>query len=236
MKTDEERLRDSQRAWIDEIVEKHGETYTSIARKAKLTPTTLTRFMNKEADANHNLSAKTEAKIRAVFSDVAIKRPELIRVSNLSHVPIVGVVQAGLWQSDFVLSEYTAAEFIEVTPDPRYPHFQRVAFRVQGDSMNLVYVPGTVVLAIRFYDLGRNPRTGEKVIAVRQSNGVEEATVKEIEIMPDGRVALWPRSTNPEYSQAIIVPDMSALAPFADDGGHPEVRIEALIVQSIRLE
>lgn len=153
---------------------------------------------------------------------------------DLGRVPLVGKVQAGLWQSDFLTDEFYASEFVSAPPDGRFPGLPRVAFKVIGDSMDRLYPEGTVILAIRFFDLARAPKTGEKVIVIRQSDGFDEATVKEIEILEDGRIALWPRSTNPEHSAAIIAPNLDSV--FPDDGCHPDIRIEALVTQSIRIE
>jgi len=228
-------VREGQKAWIDEIKRVTGHSYSRIAKEIGVTPTTINRFMDDER-SSHSLSATTEAKLTERYGKSPKPERHVTPVNNMSHVPIVGVVQAGLWQTDFVQYEYAAEEYVEVSPDPRYPYLQRAAFRVQGDSMDLLYPAGTVVLAVRFYDLGRPPKTGEKVIAVRQKDGVEEATLKQVEVREDGTVILWPRSSNPEYSQAIIAPNMDAILTFADDGAHPEVRIEALVVQSIRLE
>lgn len=175
------------------------------------------------------------AELLGLIEGLAPRNSRLEPSERFAPVPLVGTVQAGLWQSDFLSYEFYTEESVLAPPDPRYPGLPRVAFRVMGDSMDRLYPEGTIILAIRFYDLARAPRTGEKVIAVRQTDGVEEATIKEIELLPDGRVALWPRSSNPEYAMAIIAPTVEELM-FPDDGAHPEVRVEALVVQSIRLE
>lgn len=226
-------VRERQQAWINKIREDSGDSYAAIARRAGVAASTVVRFMNSKS-ASHSLSAETEAKISAAYCSEPAKGLDIITVEGMARVPIVGAVQAGNWQSGFMEHEYHAAEFIIAPPDPRYPLIPRVAFRVRGDSMDRLYPPGTIILAVRFYDLARPPKTGEKVIVIRQSEGFEEATVKEIELLEDGRVALWPRSTNPEHSAAIIAPSLQDI--FADDGGHPDVRVEALVIQSIRLE
>jgi len=228
-------VRERQRAWINQIREATGHAYARIARESGLAPSTLVRFMNDE-ESVHSLSATTEGKILNKYGARPEQAHALERITNFIRVPVVGVVQAGLWQAHFMPDEYVPEDYVMAPVDPRYPEIQRVAFKVMGDSMDLLYPQGTIVLAVRFYDLARPPKTGEKVIVVRQTDGVEEATVKEIELLADGRVALWPRSSNPEHSMALIVPEMHSLLAFPDDGAHPEVRIEALVVQSIRLE
>ena len=55
-------LRDQQLAWLDHISTNSGLTITEIARAAKLHPSSLTRFKNKN-DAGHTLTSKTVKKI-----------------------------------------------------------------------------------------------------------------------------------------------------------------------------
>lgn len=229
----QDELRDRQKAWIERIKQATGKSYTEIARESGCAASTVYRFMGGQSD--HCLSAATEAKIKARFGDNPEKIDAAIPVP-MSAIPVVGIVQAGLWQAEYARPFAMADEFVSVGPDPRYAGLQRSAFKVLGDSMNLLYPPGTTVIAVSFYDLGRGPKTGEKVIVVRKVDGYEEATIKEIEILADGRVALWPRSTNPEYSQALILPVNSFSDDFPDNGCHPEYRIVGLVTQSIKLE
>lgn len=226
-------VRENQRAWINQIRDATGDAYAAIARKSGVAPSTVVRFMNDET-ATHSLSATTEAKISSAYNIAPISKPTLEPVADFFRVPVAGYVQAGVFQSGF--SSGTPSEYIPVAPDHRYPNAPRVAFRVRGDSMNLLYPEGTIVLAVRIGDLARAPKSGEKVIVIRQTNGDQEATIKEIEICDDGRVVLWPRSTNPEFSAAIILPSMRGAMELPDNGCMPEYWIEGLIIQSIRPE
>lgn len=226
-------LRAKQKAWIDRIKNATGKSYTEIARESGCAASTVYRFMN--GDSLYCLSAATEAKIRSKFGETPEKIDRIIPIS-ISSIPVVGIVQAGLWQAEYARPFNSVDEFVSVGPDPRYPGIPRCAFKVIGDSMNLLYPSGTTVIVVSFFDLARTPKTGEKVIVVKSVDGYEEATIKEIEILNDGRVALWPRSTNPEYSQAIILPDYSSISDIPDDGCHKEYRIAGLVTQSIRLE
>lgn len=229
----QDELRARQQEWIERIKNATGKSYTEIARESGCAASTVYRFMN--GQSQHCLSAATEAKIRAKFGDNPIK-PEIVVPTSVAAIPVVGIVQAGLWQADYVRPFDAVDEFVNVGPDPRFPGIKRCAFKVIGDSMNLLYPSGTTIIAVSFYDIARAPKTGEKVIVVRCVDGFEEATVKEIEIMKDGKVVLWPRSTNPEFSQAIVLPSLSYLSDTPDDGCHPEYRIVGLVTQSIRLE
>ncbi len=57
-------LREQQLAWLDNIVSSSGLTLTDIARRAKLNPSTLTRFRARD-DSGHVLTARTVQKIEA---------------------------------------------------------------------------------------------------------------------------------------------------------------------------
>ncbi len=151
-----------------------------------------------------------------------------------SPVPIVGTVQAGRWQTDYEVEN--PIEFVSIPGDSRYPYIERFAFKVRGDSMDLLYPDGTIVIAARLFDIAREPRTGDKVIVVKTSNGLEEATLKEVEIREEGQVVLWPRSSNPAHSQAIVLPSLPVAEGFPDDGCHGEYRIAGIVIQSLRPE
>ncbi|MBS1096376.1 LexA family transcriptional regulator [Gluconobacter sphaericus] len=226
-------VREKQRAWINQIRDRFGETYAGIARKSGMAPSTVVRFMNDET-ATHSLSAKTEAKIAAAFNVEPAAKTALEPISDFNRVPVIGYVQAGVFQHGF--SQDYSSEYVSVSPDHRYPNLPRVAFRVRGDSMDLLYPEGTIVLAVRINDLARAPKTGEKVVVIRQTNGDQEATIKQIEIKEDGKVVLWPRSSNPEFSAAIVLPSMADLVEMPDNGCRPEYWIEGVIIQSIRPE
>lgn len=227
-------VRSRQRTYILDIRDQTGKSFSQIARTVGVAPSTIVRFMNDEA-ANHSLSATTMARLENEFGPLTPQSNALIPSNSSELVPMVGRIQAGLWQSGDMFAQEGYSEFISITPDDRYPGIKRWAFRVQGDSMDLLYPSGTIVVAVSYCDIARLPKTGDKVIAIRQENGLEEATLKEIEIRDDGRVVLWPRSTNPDFSQAIVLPK-SSLNPFPDNGCHDEYRIAGMIIQSIRRE
>jgi DNA-binding phage protein len=63
-------IRDLQRKWLQQIVEKHSTTITGIAKKAGLTPTTLTRLMN-DPSHQHLLSTVSVNKISLAFGEPA---------------------------------------------------------------------------------------------------------------------------------------------------------------------
>lgn len=234
MPKDVRTLRSEQQSYIDEIKDRTGKSYSAIARAIGAAPSTIVRFMDDTA-SSHSLSAKTMEKLKIVFDLPSVNVPNIEHLVYSEPVALAGSIQAGVWQDTGLFTPQAPPEYIMIAPDERYPGIRRWAFRVRGDSMDKIYPDGTIIIAVSFFDLCRQPKTGDKVIAIRKERGLEEATLKEIEILADGSVALWPRSTNPKFSQAIII-NNSIDDNMPDDGCHSEYRIEGLVIQSIRRE
>ncbi|WP_179193863.1 LexA family transcriptional regulator [Acetobacter malorum] len=234
MPKDVRTLRSEQQSYIDGIKNRTGKSYSAIARAIGAAPSTIVRFMDDTA-SSHSLSAKTMEKLKIVFDLPSVSVPNIEHLVYSEPVALAGSIQAGVWQDTGLFTPQAPPEYIMIAPDERYPGIRRWAFRVRGDSMDKIYPDGTIIVAVSFFDLCRQPKTGDKVIAIRKEHGLEEATLKEIEILADGSVALWPRSTNPKFSQAIII-NNSIDDNIPDDGCHSEYRVEGLVIQSIRRE
>lgn len=234
MPKDVRTLRSEQQSYIDGIKDRTGKSYSAIARAIGAAPSTIVRFMDDTA-SSHSLSAKTMEKLKIVFDLPSVSVPNIEHLVYSEPVALAGSIQAGVWQDTGLFTPQAPPEYIMIAPDERYPGIRRWAFRVRGDSMDKIYPDGTIIVAVSFFDLCRQPKTGDKVIAIRKEHGLEEATLKEIEILADGSVALWPRSTNPKFSQAIIISN-TIDDNIPDDGCHSEYRIEGLVIQSIRRE
>lgn len=148
------------------------------------------------------------------------------RSDALRNVEIVGIVQAGVWREAVELP----IEDRRMLPLPIPATFEGMpvqAFDVRGPSMDEIYPHGTVIVGVKFLDLGRSPRSGERVVAVRSNDqGMWESTCKEFRIDRDGKPRLWPRSTHPNFQQPIVLePD-------------PEETLEVvwLVIMSVRPE
>lgn len=117
--------------------------------------------------------------------------------------------------------------------------------------MDRVYPEGTIVVCIRYSDIGREPKAGERVICLRRDAGGEyEATIKEYQVDEQGRHILWPRSADPEFQQPIVLtgptlpvaagqevlPSTVSAGRIFDDGGEPDLVIAALVTGSWRRE
>jgi transcriptional regulator with XRE-family HTH domain len=138
---------------------------------------------------------------------------------------IKGEVAAGVWRA---AAEWPEPDWQSFTGrsdvDARVEH--RFGLRVVGDSMDLLYPPGSIIECVSTF--GRvEAAPGKRVVILRKNDRQEyEATVKEL-VEQDGELWAVPRSTN------------LAHRPFKlneEEPGILEMRIVAVVVASIRPE
>lgn len=153
---------------------------------------------------------------------------ERVTAANLGPmIPIQGAVAAGVWRERM---EYDESEWETFTgaPDVEAPMSHRFGLRVEGDSMDVLYPPGTVLECVRYWGEHIIPN-GKRVIVQRvRSDGEVETTVKEY--FEDGTGIVWlvPRSNNPAFQ-----------SPFRVDqpeSGIESISVVALVVASTRYE
>lgn len=147
------------------------------------------------------------------------KRPVLESVPLGPQLSLKGTVAAGVWlEAEEMLTDEW--ETFTGRADVRSPIADRFGLRVQGDSMNEIYPPGTILECVRYY--GDEPiANGRRVIVERTCvDGLKEATVKEYFKDDKGVEWLVPRSRNPAFQ-----------APFRCD--QPEANIERIEVTAI---
>lgn len=142
----------------------------------------------------------------------------------LTTINVIGSIQAGVWVEALEWPQRDQYE-LDLPIPQRYQGAPVVAFEVHGPSMDMVYPDGSVVVCVKFLDLGRRPRHMERVVALRQRNGEMEATIKEYRIDSDGTARLWPRSTHPQHQTP------TDLRPGDDD-----LQVAYLVIGSYRPE
>lgn len=138
---------------------------------------------------------------------------------------IKGEVAAGIWRA---AAEWPESDWQTFTGrsdvDAKVEH--RFGLRLVGDSMDLVYPPGSIVECVSVFG-NTEPAPGRRVVILRKNDRQEyESTVKEL-VEQNGELWAVPRSTNPAHR------------PFRLDEAEPgilETRIVAVVVASIRPE
>lgn len=142
----------------------------------------------------------TPSGYHAVANPTAVSSPVPMR-----PIRVVGHVQAGLFQEALEWPPDAQWEvFVPVSPS--YSTLPITALEVRGPSMDDLYPHGSLVVCVKFIDLGREPRSGERVVVHRTlPNGLTEASVKEYRIDRDGQARLWPRSSHPDFQAPVAV-------------------------------
>lgn len=111
---------------------------------------------------------------------------------------IKGEVQAGVWKEAW---ELPADEWEMFTgrADVKASQRDRFGLRIVGQSMDLIYPPGSIVECVAYR--GDEPiDSGRRVVVQRERlDGTLETTVKEMVRSPEGGEWLVPRSTNPAF-------------------------------------
>lgn len=140
---------------------------------------------------------------------------------------VKGAVAAGVWLEAREEPEDDWRSFTG-RPDVVAPIRDRFGLQVEGDSMNDLYPPGTIVECVSFLG-GAEIESGRRVIVERvREDGEREVTVKEYIRGDDGAEWLMPRSSNPAFQTPYKVGER--------DQGIAEVRILAVVVASYRYE
>ncbi len=132
-------------------------------------------------------------------------RPRRGPAMAMAPIYVRGAVQAGAWKEAM---EWPRDDWfpIAVPPGGRVRRLPRFGLTVRGPSMNAVYPDRATLICVRFSDLGRAPRSGDRVICQRVNrNGMIEATVKEL-VIANGVAWLWPRSDHPAHQTPIRLP------------------------------
>lgn len=138
---------------------------------------------------------------------------------------IKGEVAAGVWRAAVEWPEDEWQTFTgrpDVTADIQH----RFGLRLIGDSMDLVYPPGTIVECVSLFGHAE-AQPGKRVVVIRRDeNNQFEATVKEL-VERDGELWLIPRSSNPAHAPIRLSDPMPGIV---------ETRIAAVVVSSYRPE
>jgi transcriptional regulator with XRE-family HTH domain len=160
-----------------------------------------------------------------LLTDLNVRQLE--HLDRQQQVWCIGEVAAGVWREVF---EWPPDDRLPVTlslTDTRWRSAQRQALRVAGDAMDDVYPSGSLIVFVRFADIGRRPQNGDRVIVLRKNRaGHTEATVKVYSKDAQGRRWLIPKSSNPQHKAILL-----------DEPEHGEtIDIMGLVVGSQTLE
>jgi len=126
--------------------------------------------------------------------------PSVTAASEAKFIEVIAVVEAGVWREAVELP----VEDRKQIPAPYLPGFEDAdvfALQVRGQSMNMVYPEGSIAFFVRPEDL--TPAEGHIVVVVSKRGDLYETTLKELGRDNKGKVALYPRSTDPRHQTPI---------------------------------
>lgn len=178
-----------------------GENLQKIAKYLNVTMQTVSNYENEKRD----MTPETILKLADYFgvstdyllgkSDIRKQDSNVFPIADEAiPIPVVGKISAGLP----ILAEENREGFEFAPSSLIKPGFTYFYLRVQGDSMNLKFNDGDIVL-VQQQDNLENDEIGVVLV-----NGFD-ATVKKYK-NENGLVILYPMSTNPEHAVQIYNP------------------------------
>ena len=198
-RTPEER-RDILRGYIKERQAEGGDKF-NVQRWAKLSgvnKNAVYNFLNGHSDSlDHQTYAKLARTVEVPVWRLSGDQPE---PTTPTAIWVVGRVEAGAFHEAVEWDQSKWYPIDVPVPD----RFRRVAkaLEVRGNSMNLEYKNGSVVIWVDMLDF-RPPRHEDHVIVYSYSSDDRiEATVKELR-QTNGKQWLWPRSDDPTHQTPI---------------------------------
>ena len=165
--------------------------------------------------------------------DDAADAPKDLRPATDAAYPvtIIGKVAAGVFREVDDTDQSERRRILEA-PDQRFPNARRMAFEVEGDSMNRLeprpILAGDTLICVAFEDVAKQVKVRDRMVVVvertRDGGHTREWSVKQVELYED-RIEFHPRSSNAAH-KPIVVPRNAA----ADEG--VQIEIIALVRRS----
>lgn len=215
------------REWMQSIVD-GGLSVAEWAKRSGVARSTIFRALKPTYE--FMTSSRTLAKL----AESAGREPPALPSQPAADVRIVPQflpvryrVQAGLWYE--VGSEEPISDFdYAVGPNPRFGNWPQWLEEVVGDSVNEAIPHKHLAHVVDAVEMGYEAQEGDFVVVERRRDGgaTRERTIKQVVITGDGKIQLWPRSTNPKWSEPV------ELSNGAREGEYVEVAIVGLVIGS----
>ena len=205
-----------------EVLHKHNLTNTKAAEMMGISQPRLALWLSGRNEPSQEHIKK--------FCDLFNTTPNYLMYgeSETNTIPVIGYVQAGLWQE---AHQWNVSDFkpIYMPVDDRFAGKRIFALEIRGNSMNLLYPAGSCVVCVSaedYADVVGSIESGKKVVVQRKNpfDNTIEATVKEY-VKNEFGTYLMPHSTDPSFTPI-----------RTDDGSAGEVKITAVVIGSFRRE
>lgn len=182
-------------AFLNAAMDETGLKPGGLAKKAGLSPTTITRFLKDP----ENFFVPKATTLRKIASVTKVALPDIVNATASmdmapvrGSIPVLGTVRAGSWEK--IPDEPVVEEWLPMEV-PEYAGANLFALRVDGRSMDEFYPDGTYVICAHPSEAAL--QVGDHVVC-RQGDGTGkyETTLKEMELLADGTYQLTPRSSD----------------------------------------
>lgn len=125
-------------------------------------------------------------------------------------VTVIGKVAAGVFREVDDTDQSEKRRILEA-PDERFPNARRLAFEVEGDSMNELQprpiLAGDTLICVAFEDVAKQVKVRDRMVVVversRDGGQTREWSVKQVELYED-RIEFHPRSSNPKHQPIVV--------------------------------
>ena len=210
------------REFVEEALRTSGLTAYAMARKAGISPTTLTRLLN---NPDHKVVPKL-ATLRKVGAVAGLTPPRLGGLDLESAprprwVPLVGEARYGTWVEDQAVGDDDEGIPVHL---PRYEHTQLFALRNAGQPHDTKYRLNTAIVAAPADEVG--VRLGDDVVIRRRQGAFSETSLREVTRDEAGALVLRALTTDPRQTPLPMPRSLKA------DGC--SVEILGVVVASVR--
>jgi transcriptional regulator with XRE-family HTH domain len=236
------------RNWIKALARRLEISPTELAKAAKLSPSTVTRFIGDESKLN-NVNADTIDALLQAGTNLLVEkiRPEKLKTElakndsgflnepDFTPIPlrikVRGSVKSGEWSSSVEWPDYRQQDLIVPIPY-LYSNHPIIALEVQDNEVTTgPFSYGSIVFSVPFYSLGRAPWFEEFVVVHRHNEGgLVEASIRQFVLDPQGHAWLLPAPGRLKVDAPI---PLGATRRDADPEG---VIITASIISTYRID
>jgi transcriptional regulator with XRE-family HTH domain len=152
-------------------------------------------------------------------------------IQSSPEITVWGKVAAGVWMEESPVDpdnlRPATVPYDQMAGDFGTEHL--FAVEPEGESMNLAFMPGTILICRRVpFGVGA-VESGDYVIVARENHGLYELTCKRIELDENEDFLLFSESSNPKYAEPIKIPRSNDFEFFDGD-----VSVVGVVIRQVR--
>lgn len=192
--------------WLKRGLEQPGKTQTGLAKVLGLHPSAISKILGNK----RKLSSAELVPAAEYLGTPPPQSTARLTPSEVAPLPVVGRVAAGVFREVDDMDQ-SAVQWISLPPDDQFPNARRMAFDVEGDSMNNLaprpILDGDRAVCLAFEDIAEQVRIRDGMVVVvertRDGGHTREWSIKQI-VFHDDRIEFCPRSTNGKHKPIVV--------------------------------